>query len=188
MSDATTIARPYAKALFNLAFDAQNETKSNQLAAWSNTLDMLAQAVSDVNAQLFLQNPMASVEQQAQVVLCVCSKNKPMVDETLVDNFVHLLAVNKRLLVLPNIWAEYELLRAEQEKTLSATVVSFAALSSAQEQKLIESLSKRLNRNVTLNITIDSSILGGAIIGAGDLVIDGSVRGSLNKLKSTLAA
>ena len=72
MSDATTIARPYAKALFNLAFDAQNETKSNQLAAWSNTLDMLAQAVSDVNAQLFLQNPMASVEQQAQVVLCVC--------------------------------------------------------------------------------------------------------------------
>ena len=107
---------------------------------------------------------------------------------TLVNHLVGLLADNKRLQALPDIYLQYEALRAEQEKTLTAKVSSFAVLTSAQQQHLISSLSQRLQRQVTLDVSIDTSLLGGAVIRAGDLVIDGSVRGKLNKLSSNLAA
>ena len=91
-------------------------------------------------------------------------------------------------MLLPDIYALYEAHRAEQEKTLHVDVSSYSDLSSAQQQRLIESLSQRLQRKVSLKISIDPSLLGGAIIRAGDLVIDGSVRGKLNKLSTELAA
>ena len=89
---------------------------------------------------------------------------------------------------MPDIYAQYESLRAEQEKTLTANVSSFAALTTTEQQDLINSLSQRLQRKVTLEVNIDKSLLGGAVIHAGDLVIDGSVRGKLTKLATNLAA
>ena len=79
-------------------------------------------------------------------------------------------------------------MRAEHEKTLNVDVISYSALSKHQEAELIQRLKKRLKRDITLNISIDHHLLGCAIIQAGDLVIDGSVRGELNKLKATLVA
>lgn len=182
MSDSTTVARPYAKAIFNHALSA------NELAAWSLTLHDLAETVLSPAALSFITNPASTALLQAELLLSVCSKMKHAGDKKAVENLVHLLAENKRLQVLPDIYAQYESLRAEQEKTLTAHVSSFAALTATEQQDLINSLSQRLQRKVTLEVNIDQSLLGGAVIHAGDLVIDGSVRGKLTKLATNLAA
>ncbi|CAM2733942.1 F0F1 ATP synthase subunit delta [Legionella worsleiensis] len=180
MSDSTTIARPYAKAIFEHAL------AENKLADWSAHLMNLAQAVLTPQASQFIANPATTETQQIELLHEVCGiKNK---DINSLHNLIALLVTNKRLMLLPEIKALYEAHRAEQEKTLSVDVLSFSEVSSAQQQKLAESLSKRLQRQVSLKISIDPSLLGGAVIRAGDLVIDGSVRGKLNKLGTGLAA
>ena len=180
MSDSTTIARPYAKAIFESAL------AEKKLAEWSQYLSVFAYTVLDSLANQFIANPASTNEQQIELLLSVlCSKDKE--NKSLI-NLINLLTINKRLMLLPEIKALYEVHRAEQEKTLGVDVISFSELSSAQEKQLIESLSERLQRKVSLNISIDQSLLGGAVIRAGDLVIDGSVRGKLNKLSTDLAA
>ena len=120
-------------------------------------------------------------------MISVILKSKYSVDSKQIHQFVTLLAENKRLLLIPGIFSEYERLRAEQEKTMTVTVSSFSAMSNAQQERMVESLTRRLQRKVSLEINIDKSLLGGALIQAGDLVIDGSVRGQLLKLASSLA-
>jgi F-type H+-transporting ATPase subunit delta len=181
MSDITTIARPYAKAVFELAV----ETK--QLAAWSDILLAMAQVASLPEAIQFINNPVTTITEQEQLFLAVVVRLKSNVDAKLIERFVALLADNSRLLLIPGIYVQYERLRADQEKTLTATVSSFTPLSDRQQQQLIEKLTQRFKRQVTLEISIDESLLGGALIQAGDLVIDGSVRGQLLKLASSLA-
>ncbi len=178
MSDSTTIARPYAKAIFESALAEKN------LAEWSVGLMTLAQAVLNPEAAQFIENPASTVEQHIELLQGLINSG---VSES-INNLISLLATNKRLMLLPEISALYEVLRAEQEKTLDVDVSSFSDLSAAQQERLIESLSQRLQRKVSLKISIDPSLLGGAIIRAGDLVIDGSVRGKLNKLSTGLAA
>ncbi|KTD69446.1 ATP synthase F1 subunit delta [Legionella steelei] len=180
MSDSTTIARPYAKAIFEYALGEK------KLAEWSAHLRNLAQAVLTPEAEHFITNPATTVVQHIELLQAAMgaksNENMPL------NNLINLLATNKRLMLLPDIYALYEAHRAEQEKTLHVDVSSYSDLSSAQQQRLIESLSQRLQRKVSLKISIDPSLLGGAIIRAGDLVIDGSVRGKLNKLSTELAA
>ena len=184
MSDITTIARPYAKATFKHALDAKS------LSTWSTILHELAQAVMDSACNEFICNPATTSDQHVNLLLEVCAETNSisLEDSKVLNNLVNLLAENKRLLALPDIYAQYEALRAEQEKTLTAYVSSFAELTSKEHEHLVNALSQRLQRQVTLDVTIDTSLIGGAVIHAGDLVIDGSVRGKLNKLGSTLAA
>ena len=182
MSDITTIARPYAKAIFNYAL------ASTRLAAWSVILHDLAQATLDTHTQQFIGNPAATATQQSELLLSVVRAKTDEKEAAVLENLVDLLTENKRLLVLPDIYIQYEALRAEQEKTLSVSVSSFAALTAAQQQQLITTLSQRLRRQVSLEMSIDKSLLGGSVIRAGDFVIDGSVRGKLNKLSADLAA
>lgn len=182
MSDNVTIARPYAKAIFNLALNNQ------QLAAWSIALQALAQTILEPIASRFICNPENAVELQNQLLMSVLAKSKHAADLKHIENLVNLLIKNKRLMLLPVICAQYEMLRAEQEKTLTVQVNSFAKMTEEQEKHLVQSLSERLQRQVILEINIDQSLLGGAVIHAGDLVIDGSVRGKLTKLGAMLAA
>lgn len=178
MSDSTTIARPYAKAIFEFALSEK------KLAEWSIHLNTLAQAILLSETNKFITNPSTTVDQHIELLEALISskEHKPL------NNLIALLATNKRLMLLPEICVLYEALRAEQEKTLRVNVFSYSELSAAQQQRLIDSLSQRLQRKVSLDITIDPSLLGGAIIRAGDLVIDGSARGKLNKLCTELAA
>ena len=178
MSDCTTIARPYAKAIFELALSQKH------LLQWSGYLKILAQVALAPQAAQFIANPASTVEQHIELLQAACTSIQ---DEAL-NNLIALLATNKRLMLLPQIAVLYEAHRAEQEKTLDVQVNSFSDLSKAQQEQLIKSLSDRLQRRVALKITIDPTLLGGAIIQAGDLVIDGSVRGKLNKLSTGLAA
>jgi len=182
MSDITTIARPYAKAIFEIAL------ASKQLAAWSNILTILSQAISLPETVQFITNPLATEQEHLELLLSLLEPLKVPVDTKLQRKFITVLAENKRLLLIPGICTQYDLLRAEQEKTLIVSVSTYSELSKTQEQRLIERLTERLQRQVSLEISIDKSLLGGALIKAGDLVIDGSVLGQLLKLASSLAA
>ena len=182
MSDMTTIARPYAKAIFEHALAAKH------LAAWSSLLQSLAQTVLEPAAQGFIDNPSTAIEQQCELLLTVIKNSRSDSVKKAVENFIVLLGQNKRLPILPDISAQFEALRAEQEKTLMVQVSSFSPLTSLQQQILTQSLSQRLQRQISLDVSIDKSLLGGAVIRAGDLVIDGSVRAKLNKLGANLAA
>lgn len=182
MSDNSTIARPYAKAIFEYA----QETKA--LANWSLVLDELSVALALSNVQEFINNPAVTKAECSELLSSLFERIAGKNELVSVHNMIDMLAQNKRLELLPEIATQYNAMRAEEEKTLTVEVQSFDVLTKDQEEKLALALSKRLQREVNLNVSIDKSLLGGAIITAGDLVIDGSVRGQLNKLRSDLAA
>lgn len=181
MSDSITIARPYAKAIFKHALS------DNKLSVWSIYLQELASLVMDSNVLEFLTNPSSTADQHSDLLKTVGNVSQDG-DIAHLSNLIEILSENKRLLVLPEILALYEIMRADQEKTLEVNVISSSYPSDDQQKKLIDSLSQRLKRKITLNISLDETIIGGAVIRAGDLVIDGSIRGKLNKLRTGLAA
>jgi F-type H+-transporting ATPase subunit delta len=181
MSETATIARPYAKAIFAHALAA------NKLSKWSDILHYLAIAASDKEMRKFIRDPAATKAQQVELLLALFAK--PFSHEkATIEEFVIQLVDNKRLNLLPDIKVLFEVLRAEQEKTLDVKVISFSELSSPQQEQLKSKLRKRLQRkDVTLNLGVDKSLMGGMVIYAGDLVIDGSVQGKLNKISTHLA-
>ncbi len=176
MAEKTTIARPYAQAIFAIA------QEQGALAKWSAMLGLTATVVSDPQVVPLIGNPNVTREQIVDLLFGVCGDN---LNDT-GKNMVRVLADNGRLNVLPEIAALYEVERARAEGTLEAEVISAAELSSAQQQTIAEALKKRLGREVTLEVTIDASLLGGVIIRAGDLVIDNSAKGKLAKLSHRL--
>ena len=180
MSDSTTIARPYAKAVFESAL------AEKKLSEWSSALQILAHAMQLNSVVDFISNPVTTNEQHIELLMSILTSSDIEIQE--IKNLLSLLAHNKRLLILPELKTLYEISRAEQEKTLEVDVISYSELTTQQLEQLAKSLSQRLQREVTLNTTVDPSVIGGAIVRAGDLVIDGSVRGKLNKLRADLAA
>ncbi|WP_367608047.1 F0F1 ATP synthase subunit delta [Legionella sp. W05-934-2] len=180
MSELTTIARPYAKAIFDHA------QKKKKLAEWANILHVLASVAADKKAYAFLSNPTINREDKISLLLGFVPKiEDSMKDET--KNFLSILAEFGRLTILPEITALYFTYRADYEKSMEVKVTSSKPLEKEQEQALVKALSKKLNREVSLSVEINESLLGGAIIQAGDFVIDGSVRGKLEKLAARLA-
>lgn len=182
MSENATQARPYAKALFLFALE------HHDLASWSQRLDVLTQVVNDALAERFISNPSISTELKIELVLSAVCASVSKVDEPSMKQWITLLAHHKRLFLLPAIAEQFEQLRAEQEKTLTVSVTSFGPLTATQTHDLALRLSQRLQRQVTLAVHVDPSLLGGAVIHAGDWVMDDSVRFKLTKLGSCLAA
>jgi len=182
MADMTSVARPYAKAAFEFALEHQ------QMALWSDFLQQLTQIMEDPACVAFITNPASTPEQHSQLLLAILKKLQVGADLSHGEQFVALLAHNKRLLVIPSINALYQALRATYENTLTVDVISFSPLSTEQVDRLTERLSQRLARQVTLAVSIDPAIVGGAIIRAGHLVFDGSVRTQIKNLSTNLAA
>jgi len=178
MAEKSTIARPYAQAAFELA-EAGGDLKS-----WSMMLELGAMIVSDDQVAELISNPNISKESLLELMLNVAGDRLDKVG----SNFIRVLVANGRLIVLPEIAALYEQHRAEAERYVDAEVISALPLSDAQQQTLIQGLTKKLGREVRLTASIDEALIGGAIVRAGDLVIDGSVSGHLNKLAQTLLA
>jgi F-type H+-transporting ATPase subunit delta len=177
MSDLTKFARPYAKAAFQLARDG------GRLAEWSDMLQISSQIAADDVVAGAISSPHVSTRQAAELFLATGTDQF----DGQFSNMLGVLAENGRLLILPEISAMYEQLRQEEEKRLSVRVVSAVALSDEQRGLMSAALSKRFDREIKLESKIDASMLGGAIIYAGDMVIDGSVRGRLQKLAIRLA-
>ncbi|EGL54278.1 MAG: F0F1 ATP synthase subunit delta [Pseudomonadota bacterium] len=176
MAEAITIARPYANAVFSIA------QEKGELKAWSDLLAVLAQCVLEPEMQSIITSPAVSDEQAVDLLAEIAG------DAMTADarNFLLLLAENNRLLLLTDITVLFEALREEAEKLMTADVISARPLTEEQAAKISAALKARLGRDITLNTTIDESLLGGAIIRAGDMVIDGSAVGKLNRLANAI--
>jgi F-type H+-transporting ATPase subunit delta len=177
MAEAATIARPYAKAAFMSARDAK------ALPDWSKALRLGAALGADPRIADLLTSPKLSAD---QIVSMFAGLGGSGIDAHW-QNFVRLLSQNKRLEVLPQIALQFELLRAQYENEVDVEVTSAVPMDAAQQAKLIASLKSRFKRDVRITTAVDASLLGGAVIRAGDLVIDGSIKGRLQRLASELA-
>lgn len=175
MSQALTLARPYARAAFNAARD------EGRTRAWSDALAFAARVAADPQAQAVLKHPQLTPEKAAQLLVIDGA-------DAAFQRFVRLLADNRRLELLPEIAGLFEQLRAEAERVVKARVTSASQLSDAELAAIHDGLRRRFGREVELETAIDPSLIGGAVIDAGDVVIDGSVRGKLERLQSALAA
>lgn len=182
MSEYTTIARPYAKAAFEHALSHK------AMETWGNALQALMLSCSDERALAFFDNPNVDNGQKTALLEAVLERVAMGDEAQNITNFVQLLADNNRLVVVPEIYGAFEVFRSAYENTLEVTVRTFSALNDTQKEALMASLEKRLHRKIIIKEVLDESLLGGAIVQAGDMVIDGSVRGKLAKLATDLAA
>jgi F-type H+-transporting ATPase subunit delta len=174
MSQAITLARPYARAAFAIA------REQGAFAPWSEALAFSAQVAADARVSALLINP-ALRQDDAVALLAPAAASEHYL------RFLGLLAQAKRLLLLPEVAALFEQLRAESEQVVKATVTAAAELSAAELDKIIAALKQRFGREVEVTTAIDVSLIGGALINAGDVVIDGSLKGKLARLQNTLA-
>lgn len=178
MAENVTIARPYARAAFAYA------REHNALARWSEWLSAAASLVQDERVAALLVSPKVSPQELASLI---GDASSGVGDDTGSKNFLATLAENRRLPVLPEIAAMYETLRAEVENVADVQVTSAVPLDDAQRQRLSAALKIRLQRDVRLHCGVDASLVGGAIVQSGDLIIDGSLKGRLERLAAELA-
>jgi F-type H+-transporting ATPase subunit delta len=176
MAEKATIARPYARAAFEFA-----QTKGS-FQQWSDALSVAAAVVTDPSVARLLNHPRVTATQLVELITEVSGSSA----DGSTKNFIATLAHNRRLALLPYIAQMYEVLRAEVERVADVDVISAVALDAAQQQRLTTALQARLKRTVRLHCSIDTSLMGGAIVRCGDLVIDGSVKERLARLASAL--
>ncbi|XKM13548.1 F0F1 ATP synthase subunit delta [Orbaceae bacterium ac157xtp] len=175
MADLITIARPYAKAAFEFAVE------HNNIEQWRKML-MLTSEVSKDEQMVNLLSSDMKPDSIAKLFITVC---KDVLNEH-GENFIKIMAENKRLSILPEVYNLFENHRLERESVADVDVISAVELSKDQLNKISTAVEKRLSRKVNLNCRIDNSIIAGFIVRTGDMVIDSSIRGRLNRLNDAL--
>lgn len=174
MSQAMTLARPYARAAFAHARGADS------LAGWSDALAFAARVAADPRVAGLLGDPRLK-DDDAVTLLAPDGADEGF------RRFLALLADNRRLPLLPEIAGLYDELRLEAERIVRARITSATPLPESELATIREALRKRFGREVEVETAVDASLIGGAVIDAGDVVIDGSLRGKLDRLQSALA-
>jgi F-type H+-transporting ATPase subunit delta len=177
MSQALTLARPYARAAFSLARDG------GALAGWSDALGFAARVAADPQVAALLGHPGLS---SADAVALVQPERSSIDTETF-GRFIGLLVDNRRLGLLPEIAGLFDELRFEAERVVKARITSAAVLPAGELDTIKAALTKRFGREVELETAVDADLIGGAVIDAGDVVIDGSLRGQLGRLQAALS-
>jgi F-type H+-transporting ATPase subunit delta len=175
MSELTTIARPYAKAAFDFAVESQ------AVASWNDMLNFAGEVAKNSDIVAFLAGS-HSPEATSDVFIKVCGEQLNEKGQ----NFIKVLAENGRLVALPAVAELFAELKAQYENEIEVDVTSATEITEAQQANLAASLEKRLARKIKLNCSVDSAIVGGLYIKAGDTVIDATLRGKLNKLSTVL--
>lgn len=178
MAELSTLARPYAKAAFELAQDA------HKFQEWGEALNALAAAVKSPELAGLIGHPALFKDDLADVLAKTLGDTLGAEGAALVK----LLVENKRLPITPFIAEQYEALRAEAEARVDVEITSAVEVSEAQQQQLATAVGNRLERRVVVSWKTDETLVAGAVIRAGDLVIDGSVKGELEKLRTALAS
>ena len=176
MAETTTLARPYARAAFEVAL------QDKDLETWSRTLALAGAITSQPTVNAVLRDPSLSSAQIADSFIGVCEdevKGKG-------QNFIRLLAENKRLLLLSDIAEIYEGLKADQQRSVDVELTTAFEISPEAAEELGAALRARLERDLNLATKVDRALIGGAIIRTGDMVIDSSVRGKLTKLVESI--
>ncbi|MDQ2641948.1 MAG: F0F1 ATP synthase subunit delta [Pseudomonadota bacterium] len=176
MADRLTVARPYARAAFAQA--------GSNLGAWSEALGRAAAAVGDARVRALFGSPKVSAQQLAGLVADVAG---PSLDQN-GRNFLQLLAENGRLQFLPEMAQLFDQLKAEAERVVDVSITSAAPMGADEQQKLVAALETRFKRTVRVQSAVDPSLIGGAVVRAGDLTIDGSVKARLASLAHDLTA
>ena len=175
MSETLTLARPYARAAFASAQAA------GALADWSRKLAVSAQIVTDARVRALVGDPRVG-----SALLTALLLPPGETSQTPFTQFVALLVENHRAALLPDIAALFEELKRESERVLKVTVRSAVPFANGQAEAIKSALKKRFGRDIELEQRVDPSVIGGAVIDAGSMVIDGSVRGRLERLESAL--
>lgn len=175
MSELTTVARPYAKAAFDFALE------HGAVEKWHEMLVFAAAVAEDASMGAFL-NSAETLDKKTEVFISVCGEQ---LDEK-GQNLVRLMAENGRLKALPAVEKLYGELRSEHDKEVVVDVTSATKLTKKQQDNLAKALEERFSRKVKLNCSVDAGIVSGLMIKAGDTVIDGTVRGKLNRLAHAL--
>ncbi|MBE0469049.1 MAG: F0F1 ATP synthase subunit delta [Methyloprofundus sp.] len=172
MSELATLARPYAEAAFKRAKETGNSQE------WSDALAFLSVAIQDTDLSAIINNPKVSQDRLVQLMQDICQdkvKNESF-------NFLKLLIENSRLYLAPQIAELFESYKAEDEGYVDVDVITAYALTKAEEQSFASSLKVKLNKEVNIHASVDSSLIGGFLVRAGDSVIDGSISGQLQQL------
>jgi F-type H+-transporting ATPase subunit delta len=178
MVEPTTIARPYAEAVFRLAGDA------GRFAEWSSMLAELAAVTQDARIEAVIGDPRVPHGKLAGLILSILSGR--LSGEA--ENFVRVLAENHRLAVLPEIRAQYDALRNAREGVLEADIYTAFELAPDQLAELVARLEKKTGRKVKARTHVDRELIGGVKMMIGDKVIDGSARAQLAALEAALKA
>ncbi|MYA17192.1 MAG: F0F1 ATP synthase subunit delta [Gammaproteobacteria bacterium] len=176
MAEIATLARPYANAVFGLARSA------GRMTAWSPMLALLARAVETNEVKELVASPSLAPAVKAHQLIDVVRED---IDDRC-RRFVNVLADNHRLELLPEIAMQFEALKAEAEKTIDVEIIAAVELTDQQIDTYTEALRERFEQDVNVSVGIDPALVGGAVVRAGDTVIDGSVRGRLTRLIESL--
>ena len=178
MAELATLARPYANAAYELA--KQGEC----IDTWRNALQMLVEAATTDEVQALIGSPVVTHVQKAHALNDMLAETGTSEE---IRRFVSVLAENQRLDLLADIASQFEARRAEDEKVLDVTITSALPIGDSEKAMFETALRKRFDRDVTITLETDASLLGGAFIRAGDTVVDGSVRGKLAKMQEALS-
>lgn len=176
MAELITLARPYARAAFEVA------VAEGQLQQWSTALTSAATLVAHEKIRALLASPALTAEEKSAALVDVLGG----ASDKKFANFIATLAENKRLPMLPEIRDLFLAFKAEHEKSLDVSVATAYPINADLLDKLSRALAEKLGRRVKLTSAVDQSLLGGALIRAGDTVIDGSVKGRLAKLADAM--
>lgn len=176
MAELTTLARPYAKGAFKYALDA------DELSGWGIQLALLAAVIGNDKLARLISSPALTTTEQAKVLTDVCGDELSQP----VKHFVELLAENKRLRLLPEIGQLFDALKTQHEQAVDVELITAMELDNTVEEKLARALADKLARKVNVKTLVDDRLMAGVIIKAGDMVIDGSMRGRLEKLAKAM--
>ncbi|MFK5985153.1 MAG: F0F1 ATP synthase subunit delta [Pseudomonadota bacterium] len=176
MAEKTTLARPYAEAIFELA------TADGNLDSWTEKLQLISEVTSLDEVIAIVKNPEIKLDDCIAIISELCSDK---LDEQSI-NLLRLAGENGKLELFPEVTQEFENLKAQAQGTMEAEVISAFAVNAAQKKLITESLEKRFNKQVSITTKVDKSLIGGIVIRAGDLVIDGSISNQLQKITHTL--
>jgi len=174
MSQALTLARPYARAAFAIARD------EGRFGPWSDALAFSAQVAGDPRVAALLLNPELGQDDAVGLLAPEGASEEYL-------RFLGLLAQGQRMALLPEIAGLFDQLRADAERVVKARVTSATELAQAELDKIVAALRRRFGREVEVTTAVDASLIGGAVIDAGDVVIDGSLKGKLERLQNSLA-
>ncbi len=178
MSDYTTVARPYAKAVYDLA--AENAAEDMQ--SWSDALANLAAVVVNDQVRVLLDDPDKSGQQKAEFIIQIMGDTLALQQQ----NLLHLMAENERLKIIPAVAELFEVTRAKVENKIEAEVTSAFDLSVKQTGEIASILKNKLGCDVTLSTKVDKNLIGGVVIRAGDTIIDASMKSQLESLALSL--
>jgi F-type H+-transporting ATPase subunit delta len=176
MAERATIARPYAKAAFAVA------REQGTLDRWSRWLETARGVVESDEFQKLERSPGVSTEQLESLIAGICGADLDAQGRA----FLRLLTENGRLDFLPEVAARFKELEAEDRNVAEVEVVSATALDERQKERLAAALRARLSREVRLSCAVDPALVGGAVVRSGDMLIDGSLRGKLERLETEL--